>query len=358
MMSLIISAGCQAYTSSQSGSNETPVQEEEPSEEQAAKENSDEEKELDDAEEELDRENVAAEAEKQDSSNDSNQKELVDSDKNILEVQRQYISEKKNPLELKEWMDRVIEELSLEAAAAMLATYEEYLQDFMPYYTDKLAAEGYQRILVDEYMKIINSSQFNGKSNMTTIEKGNFDIADAELRSLLDEIYEIGYTLHTAEGQFFPVIDYTYFTQYKDKVSDELYEYFAAMSLESKQPFASDAALVITWDELAYRINIHENYLDKYPNSIRKDEIQRYLLYYMQAYLLGLDNTSVFDYKSNKFREDLLESYQNSLEAYPDTELAEILSEYIKILEKNNYKQTDAVEAYQTELREKIQAGF
>jgi len=108
--------------------------------------------------------------------------------------------------------------------------------------------------------------------------------------------------------------------------------------------------LVITWDEIADRINIHESYLNKYPDSIRKEEMQRYLLYYMKAYLFGLDNSSVFDYESDKFKGEVLQSYQKSIKAYPDTELAGILSEYTGLLEKNNYKLTEEVGTFQTEL--------
>lgn len=49
-----------------------------------------------------------------------------------------------------------------------------------------------------------------------------------------------------------------------------------------------------------------------------------------------------------------MENYQNSIETYPNTKLAGMLDEYIKLLEANGYKLTEEVGMYQTELRETL----
>lgn len=257
--------------------------------------------------------------------------------KSLLAAQREYIREGKDPVELKAWMDSIMDDLSEEDATIMVANFEEYLSDSRQHYETLLPQDGYEELLQNVY---------DG-----TLKRGNIKVSNDELRSLLDKMYEAGYKLKMSEGYFFPVVDYAYLTQYKGWVSEELYDYFNTMALESEQSFASDAGLIITWDELASRINTYEAFLAKYPGSKYRGEIQRYLLYYTEAYLFGLDNTPVFDFESDEIKEDVQKSYKDSLKAYPNTELSKLLDEHIKLLEAEGFKQTAKTASYRDEIR-------
>jgi hypothetical protein len=327
LLSSLLLAGCQTFTSNAGDNSPTtaadiqtakPSEDGKPNEKTSAHEHDDKDKSQDNAGEVSGTENSDKPA-----------------FKNILNEQLELMRNYERPLDIKTWMDQQLDSLSPDTAAILLANYEEYLLDYQTEYENQFFKNEYQEYFIYEY-----SGSF---------DRDEVKVTDSKLQALIDEVYDSGYKIRTTEGMFFPVIDYEYLTKYEKNITDQLSDYLYIMSLESNQPFASDAHVTITWDDLASRINAFESYIKAYPNSIRRPEAEYMLLVYFQAYIFGLDNSPAFDYDTNKMDEELKESYQNSLQAYSGTQLAEILGEYTKLLSENGYALNEAVGIYQSD---------
>ena len=80
--------------------------------------------------------------------------------------------------------------------------------------------------------------------------------------------------METAEGMFFPVIDYEFYRRYLAYLDSDFREYIEIMSLESSEPPAKDAALVIGWDEVIERALRQEKFLISFPESSKVPEVK------------------------------------------------------------------------------------
>lgn len=197
-----------------------------------------------------------------------------------------------------------------------------------------------------DYEEILFSEEINTKLNSYNYEdlKQLSNIKEDNIKNLLQEAFGNGYKLSMAEGMYYLEIDYDrMFKDYGRYASDEVAGYLEIMAAESNKHFAADAALLISPDELVNRIMKTEKYIGGYPGFAFIDQIRQLHSYYLNAYLLGLNNTPAFDYQTLKLKDSFLKSYENTLAGQKGTQLAGILEEYLALLKKNEYKRTDEV---------------
>jgi hypothetical protein len=178
-------------------------------------------------------------------------------------------------------------------------------------------------------------------------------IQDAELKKLLAETLDKGYRVDTAEGFFYPIIDYSFTEKYSQFVTPDIKEYIGIMSRESSAAPAKDAALVISWDEAFDRIHRQESFIEKYPDSARAADIKALYNRYVTFAILGLNNTPAFDYETKKLNPNIQANYFKCLASSTNSAFNKDISEYSKILKKNDYKLTDEVDAYRKDLLKK-----
>ena len=96
-------------------------------------------------------------------------------------------------------------------------------------------------------------------------------------------------------------------------------------------PFASDGGVIIPVGELGDRIIVWENFMKKYPNLDKKlkNLINKELLEYRNAYILGLDNTPTMD--DGKILNENNIEFNRFIKKYPNSPTTEV----IKYLQKN-----------------------
>ena len=106
------------------------------------------------------------------------------------------------------------------------------------------------------------------ESYVAGVDPNHMDlIAEGELKELLWATHAGGFKVETAEGTFYPVIDYSRYEKYTLLVTDDIAEYIRIMAREITQPAAKDAALLIGWDEILSRALQQERFITKYPHS-------------------------------------------------------------------------------------------
>lgn len=213
-----------------------------------------------------------------------------------------------------------------------------------------IAFEDFQKAKLPE-LRISNLEAFS--KGLEEVYKPGFSLADANqvkdesLKKILQEIYENGYKVETAEGMYFTVINYSFYKQYSGYVTDDIRSYIELMSVESDNMPAKDAALVITWDELLQRSLNQEKFIVQYSDSKRVKQIKELYSKYCTFTLYGLNNTPLFDYQTKTMNAQAKEAYSKIAASGNDTAYVKMIKEYMNLLQKNNYKQTNEIKKFQ-----------
>lgn len=173
------------------------------------------------------------------------------------------------------------------------------------------------------------------------------NINEEGIKNLLQDAFSSGYKLSASEGMYYPEIDYDkILIDFGGHASDKVAGYLEIMAAESNKHFASDAALTISPDELANRIVKAESFIGSYPDFELVKQVEQFHSYYLQAYLLGLNNTPLFDYQTEKAKDSFTESYEKTITNQKGTKLAGMLEEYMALLKKYDYTKSDEIINY------------
>jgi hypothetical protein len=114
-----------------------------------------------------------------------------------------------------------------------------------------------------------------------------------------------------------------------------LFEYKAA---EQKNPIVFDATLQVSRQELISRtLDIEDFIRARREDQMIKDDALWLYKRYVNAVLMGANNSPVFDYETRKFSQDLLEQYNAVIAERPDSALAAVLTEYKTYLAELGY---------------------
>ncbi|MBY0014554.1 hypothetical protein [Paenibacillus typhae] len=170
---------------------------------------------------------------------------------------------------------------------------------------------------------------------------------DSTLRALLKSAGESGYKLETAEGTYFPVIDYAAYRKYKLYVTSDIREYITIMATESDLPSSKDNGLVIGWSEVAGRALSQEQFIRSHPKSNRTGAVKQLYAMYETDTFYGQNNTPLFHYDNQEMDLEAQKAYSSFLARNPGSSpFLEKLQGFMKLLKENGYKLDDAVEDY------------
>ncbi|MGE5391219.1 MAG: hypothetical protein ACM3PE_09180 [Deltaproteobacteria bacterium] len=170
---------------------------------------------------------------------------------------------------------------------------------------------------------------------------------DQKLRSVLQETRANGFKLIPLEGNYYPIIDYERYQIYQPYINEDIKTYIDIAAAESNQAYLNDAALTITWPELARRALRAESFIGQYTNSARIDDVRQQYDIYVTTYLYGANNTPAFDYDTKTLSEKARQSYYEVARSSADkSQIVEVIRRYLPILEKNKYQRTPEVEQY------------
>jgi hypothetical protein len=102
-------------------------------------------------------------------------------------------------------------------------------------------------------------------------------------------------------------------------VTTQIHAFVQFAARQQEQPFADDAALLVTPDEIGARIVASEQLLEAYPDSPANGEIEYRHRQYLATYLGGLPNTSAFEWQSRILRPEFRKSYVEFLSKHRST---------------------------------------
>lgn len=236
--------------------------------------------------------------------------------------------------QIAQFMDQTISQVSKENASIMLMGFEDTQKKDLP----KLDAEF--------------STDDSISKKMSKVYKPGFDIykidfiEDNELKDFLIKTRDSGFKVETAEGTFFPIINYEFYKKYNSNVTTDIKDYIDIMAVESNKVPAKDAALMISWQEILERALNQEKFIKNHRNSTRANEVKLLLNKYLSFTLYGTNNTPLFSYETKIMKPEAKNAYLNAVKNNGDSVLIKVVNKFMETLNTSNYKLTDPIEKF------------
>lgn len=188
------------------------------------------------------------------------------------------------------------------------------------------------------------ASVYKAGTSMAKLAESTGDLA---LRSLLRSAGEGGYKLETAEGTFFPVIDYAAYRKYKLYVTSDIRDYITIMATESDLPSSKDNGLVIGWSEVAARTLNQEQFIENHPKSNRIAAVKMLYSMYVLDTFYGQNNTPLFHYDNLEMDLEAQKAYSGLLAKNDGSSpFLQKLDGLMKLMKENGYKLDEAAQKY------------
>ena len=223
-----------------------------------------------------------------------------------------------------------ISNVSKEDASKMVDEFEKIQKKNLPGFESMFSKDDMQNKINSEYKSITAQS----------------DIKDTGLKELLAKTKNSGYKVETAEGFFFPIIDYEFYKNFSSYVTPDMKDYIDIMAEESDKVPAKDAALVIGWDVVLKRALNQEKFINTHKDSVKVNEIKQLYKKYVTFALYGANNTPLFSYDTKTLDSKAREVYLNAVTNAGSSEFLKILSGFLDLVKNNNFKLTNEVEKY------------
>lgn len=268
-----------------------------------------------------------------------------------------------------------INSLNTSNKESILKAKEEFYKYFKK--DDKESEEGF-RIFRDFYIRVINENNgdFTELSNIFFEEPAFYEIIkgtynnplmgfeklnkmdkDRIKRKYSTQLKEItgylksGIQISGNDGDgYYLAESFEFLSEILKSYQFDLAKFFQFMK-EEETPIAMDAGLQITWDNLRKKFLRFEKFSRDYPNlKETKEYIEPKTKELFGVYLTGLDNSPAFDWESQKLDSELKSSYEIFLKENKNSSYFEILKNYYTVLEKNNFKGSDQVRKYVSDL--------
>jgi len=231
------------------------------------------------------------------------------------------------------YVDRHIDEVRTENAGKLVLGLEAVQKE-------KLAA--WERLYDDTTLQAKMFQVYQRNWTLDDLKRAE----DEAVRELVAVTMANGYKVETAEGQFFPVIDYLYYQKYSAALSPDLTAYFELMAVESEATPVKDGALMIGWAELLQRAKRQEQFIDGYSGSTQVEPVRALLRRYVTFALFGCNNTPLFSYQTKTMDPEAKLAYNQFVVQETEGDFAALIKEYLQVIAANDYRLTKEVEAF------------
>lgn len=244
--------------------------------------------------------------------------------------------------EIMEYVDENITSVSQTGASLMIIGLEKVQKEKLPKLQDRFGdSEAVQKAITKIY-----------KSGLTS--QAISSIENQEAKDLLVESQNNGFKIETAEGMYFPIIDYSAYKKYRNAVTQDIAEFIDIMAVESDKTPIKDAALMISWSEVIKRAQEQEKFIKDYGNSAKVEDMKQLLKRYLVFALYGANNTPLFSYDTKQMVTEAKKTYLETAFDANKGSFSKVMNEYLAVLKKNDFKLTVELQEYRNKASEKI----
>ncbi|MBY9078508.1 hypothetical protein KIH86_00950 [Paenibacillus sp. HN-1] len=229
-------------------------------------------------------------------------------------------------------------------ATVMVLHLENVQKTRLDTFSEKIYPERVQQILDAAYRK-------GGIGKGLTYTSLMNQVTDSSVKALLTELFGYGYKLETSEGMYYPVMNYEGFKPFKAHIGKDIAAYIDLMAAESNRPALSDAAIVITWDELIGRGLVMEKFVSQYPFSNRNAAVKDLLKLRSLFIFYGASNTPAYSYGASgeptQIDPKLKQAYEDAVsDGTGGSQILNDIQTLLGILDKNGGIWNADVEAF------------
>ena len=132
-----------------------------------------------------------------------------------------------------------------------------------------------------------------------------------------------------------------FLTNFKTLVSPGIREFLELELNDSDNPWARDGGLVVTWPQLGERMAAWEKHLAKYEKSPLRSNAQAYYRAVSRAYMVGLPDTPLWNYKTHEVRPEVRKAFEQYAADHAKLPSGKAVTEELAIFKKCNFKMDD-----------------
>lgn len=202
------------------------------------------------------------------------------------------------------------------------------------------------------------------KDDLTKLMDDPKSIDDVALTDEIQGYKNAFYTIETQEGMYYLVVDYNNYLAYQAQVGDWYSEYLKVMARELSAKTFSDAAMVISLDEMWERVTAAESLLSRVQNetlSVELEEshqrLQQYFVMMMNALIYGGNNTPVYAYDTNAMSEERITFYESHAFG-SKSPIYNAFEAFKQIAREDGYKLSDRVNAARTTIFDVVEEVY
>lgn len=137
------------------------------------------------------------------------------------------------------------------------------------------------------------------------------------------------------------------------KVSTAMKEYLAQNKKEVIFRNAEDAGLIITPQEVAERMIFWENFAEKYPKFLLRNDAENNFIGYVELLIFGLNNTPAYGFENNALDPEFETAYKWLFKNHPNSKGAKAIQEIYTFYQQNKGK-VDGINSKQKEVMAKL----
>ncbi len=166
---------------------------------------------------------------------------------------------------------------------------------------------------------------------------GHLRSVPPQLQAFNDQLHLNGFTMREEQGAPYIAEEgdslKTWFYSY---ISAALSEYLDQVNKETKEPFSSDAAMLLQPKAYVDRIVWWERFMQQHPGFLYEENAKGNKQFMLTCLLEGMDNTPLTA-DEGTLQEYYKTAYDYLKTAYPETETNKIVAPYSKAIQTKNY---------------------
>ena|GEM_PF-4583861 len=245
----------------------------------------------------------------------------TDSEEQLISEFWQTIRDATGPSELIAFLDERLPSASESAADRLLLELEAYYAEDLP------ITQG--RFLTNEVQE-----KFSMMGDPTTVEQ----ITDDELRAWTEQAEAGHYVLVQTAGEVYPIVDYAALDKYRRYLSSDLSDYLKLKAMDSQRLKSGTSDSAGTLEAVAERAIAAEQYLDRYPEGLKRDEMLSDYINRTEYLLFGMANGPRFDLDSGILFDEYRQAFERIAETRGDTYTGTLVRRLLELLGESDQK--------------------